>query len=581
MKKIILLLMIVFSFINLNSKDIEITASVNSLKIGIDDLLVYTITFKGINNPQSPDISYINDFNIVSQSRSSEFRFTNGISSYLTNFVFYLRPKKTGVLKIPAFKFKYNGKEYKTIDFKIEVVKGSLSPPQRRRSNPFDDDFFNDDAFGMRRQEFKVNLFLRAVVSKNSVYRGEQLIYKVLLYTQNNVRSVNLISSSSFKGFWQEWYPTPKTISGKRVNYKGSIYNVFEIKKAALFPNQAGIITIPPLKFEINITDTSFFSLGGIKNIQRATQKIKINVKDLPNNKEVVGIGDFSLSLNPYKKTININDIFTYSYVIKGNGNIKDLNIPRMESNDFYDVFEPKITRNLEYKESEVLGKVKVEYPISFKKSGAISISSPLFRFFNPEKKSFEIKSFNPVVVRVEGSKKTSSQVEIKKGVKIEKKAEDIKFIRLGNLKDNNNHIGKSLIYWIFFVLPFLINLFLFIKLFIFNKYVLNSRFFLKFSLLNSIVKEIENAKNYADLYPVIERYLKKSIGIEYSKLTDIKIEEFLYSLKLNQSMIKDFLRIKNIAESSRFSPIKVNETEFNKDKNRLIDLIKRIHKEL
>ena len=74
--------------------DIEFKASINSDKIGIDDVLIYKIIFKGVDNPTQPDISYISDFRIIQTSKSSEYRFINGKSSFYTNFEFYLKPLK-------------------------------------------------------------------------------------------------------------------------------------------------------------------------------------------------------------------------------------------------------------------------------------------------------------------------------------------------------------------------------------------------------------------------------------------------------------------------------------------------------
>ncbi len=581
MKKGYFLIIIFFLISSFNfSKDINIKASVSSLKIGLDDYLQYTITFKGINNPNSPDLSFIKDFDIVSTSRSSEFRFTNGVSSYLTNFIFSLKPKRIGKLKIPSFEFTYKNKNYRTQAFEIEVVKGSVSKPVKRRKNPFYDDFF-DDSFGYEPRNFKIDLFLKAVVSRKKLYKGEQLTYKVLLYTRNNVRSVNLVSSSSIKGFWQEWYPLKKTISGTRENYNGKIYNVFEIKKAALFPTQVGKLEIPALDFEVVVVDTSFFGLGGSKVIKRSTNKIDLFVKEIPYNRELTGVGKFEVKLDKYKTKCNINDIYTYSFIIKGDGNIKNLNIPVLESNEFFTVFDPQVKRDIQYNENKVIGILKVEYPISFKKSGVISINSPVFEFFNPESNQIEKKRLKTIVVDVIGKKKVSNQVILKDGVKVEKKNEDIRFIKTGKISKNHILIGKSLIYKILILLPFLFNFLLFFKKYIFDKFLINSKFFIKFSLLNKVLSDIDKAKSYEELYPIIEYFFKKGAKIEYSELTDFKIEEFLYYLKFNQSFVKDFLRIKNLAQSSRFSPIKVSEDVFNRDKEKLIEIVKRIHKRL
>ena len=65
-------------------------------KIGLDDTLIYTLTFKNINNPVQPDLSHWEDFKTLQTSRSSEFQFSNGVSTSSTRFTYYLMPVRTG-----------------------------------------------------------------------------------------------------------------------------------------------------------------------------------------------------------------------------------------------------------------------------------------------------------------------------------------------------------------------------------------------------------------------------------------------------------------------------------------------------
>ena len=97
-----------------SGRDAELSASISADRIGIDDVLIYTVTFKGINNPQQPDVSHFKDFRTEQTSQSSEIRIVNGVASYFTNFMFYLVPTKTGKLTLPPVTYQYEGKEYKT-----------------------------------------------------------------------------------------------------------------------------------------------------------------------------------------------------------------------------------------------------------------------------------------------------------------------------------------------------------------------------------------------------------------------------------------------------------------------------------
>jgi hypothetical protein len=267
-----------------SGRDIEIKASISADKIGMDDVLIYTVTFKGINNPRQPAVSHFKDFKAAQTSRSSEFRFINGVASYYTNFMFYLMPLKTGKLTLPPVTYQYEGKEYKTQPFTVEVVKGSLAPSQpqttRPRTWPFDRD--EDDPLApsrreRRRQEIDVKVL--PFVSKKNVVVGEQVMFSVRLYTRNRIQGPRPVSNPSIPGFWQEWYPAPKVFDAENKLINGKVYTIAEILKVALFPTNSGAITIPSLKFEMGVADAdplSFFSTT--RPIYRFTPELTVNV---------------------------------------------------------------------------------------------------------------------------------------------------------------------------------------------------------------------------------------------------------------------------------------------------------------
>ena len=119
------------------------------------------------------------------------------------------------------------------------------------------------------------------MVSKTACVKGEQLLFRVLLYTRNRIEAVNMISSASFAGFWQEWFPVPQSITPGSENVNGVIYQVYEIRKAALFASESGTLAIPPLQFELQLADPSsgFF---GAQALRRSTQAVQVNVSEPP-----------------------------------------------------------------------------------------------------------------------------------------------------------------------------------------------------------------------------------------------------------------------------------------------------------
>ncbi|MCP5045957.1 MAG: protein BatD, partial [bacterium] len=175
------------------------------------------------------------DFKIAQTSRSTEFRFVNGVTSYYTNFVYYLTPLRTGAFTLPPVTYEDNGRQHKTRTFTVTVVKGSVAPPtqprRRRRPSIFDDDDFFSSPFRRRSQPREVDIKVVPVLSKRTVVKGEQIIFKILLYTNTRIQSVNMLSNQSLPGFWQEWFPVSRSIEGENRQIDGNVYQVFEVRK--------------------------------------------------------------------------------------------------------------------------------------------------------------------------------------------------------------------------------------------------------------------------------------------------------------------------------------------------------------
>lgn len=372
---------------------VEFKAGVNADRIGLDDVLIYTLTFSGITNPTQPDLSGLADFKIVQTSQSSEFQFVNGASAYSTHFVYYLAPVRVGNLNIPAAVFPIGGKEYRTRSFQIQVVKGSLTPqgptPGRQRS-PFDDDI--PDSPFMKR-ESRIDVQLKARVSKSRALKGEQIIFRAILYTTNTVDSVNLQSNQSLEGFWQEWFPVPQTITGKSEMINGTLYQVFEVRKAALYPTKSGILTIPPLNFQFGLVDphSAFF---GSRPVIRSTPELKIEVVEPPQEAADLPVGTFSMEAGSDRNETDINGIISLRLKISGTGNIKTLEPPALASSDSYKMFPAKISRDTTFSGESLSGIVTCETPVSFTRSGLVSFPPFKFRYFNPAiRKIVELKS--------------------------------------------------------------------------------------------------------------------------------------------------------------------------------------------
>ncbi len=569
-----------------NSSDIEVTASIGSEKIGLDDTLLYTITFKGINNPSEPDLSALSGFNIRQSSRSTEFRFINGVSSYYTNFIYYLAPEKVGTFTLPPVTYPYQGKEYKTQPFKVTVVQGSLAPhqqpQQRRMPSIFDqDDFFSSPSRQPRDREIDIRVV--PVASKQKVYKGEQLVFKVLLFTRNQLRTVNMVSDKSLAGFWQEWFPETQSIEGETRVIEGKRTLVYQIRKAALFPTNIGRVAIPSLKFETALREDAFGIFSNPQPIYRSTAPLAIEVMDLPPGATGLPVGRFFLEVHPARNEVNVNDILTLKIKISGNGNVKTITPPDIPSNDDFRVYPAKLSRDVSFQDSGISGFVEAEVPIAFKKSGAITIPALQFKYFDPAQGTVVTQNSQPIPITVTGIKEKQDSAETVLRTEIIKTGEDIDFIQNGTIYNQDKNYYLSKYFTLLLLIPFILNLLYLFKIFVFDPFITNNVKLLGRKRLNRAVDALHHVRDAGEISAILENYLKEKTGVGLSALTNQGIDQLLAKYGVADGDVKTFIRLKSESESSRFAPGKLSasrgtaENQLKHDINTLIDILKRI----
>jgi hypothetical protein len=569
-----------------SGRDIEIKASISADKIGMDDVLIYTVTFKGINNPQQPGVSHFKDFKASQTSRSSEFRFINGVASYYTNFMFYLMPLKTGKLTLPPITYQHEGREYKTQSFTVEVVKGSLAPsqtqPRRHRTSPLDrdiDDFFAPSGRQRRQQEIDVKVL--PFVSRKKAVVGEQVMFSVRLYTRNRIQGPRPVSNPSIPGFWQEWYPRPKVFDAENKIINGKVYTVAEILKVALFPTKSGAITIPSIKFEMGVMDAdslSFFSTT--RPLYRSTPELTVNVSPLPPEAQGLPVGQFRLNVIPNKNEVNVNDILTLEIRITGKGNFKTVNVPKINDSIYYKVYPAKISRDFNFQKDSLSGFVEAEVLVSFKKTGLISFPPLELKYFDPDTSSVVALNNQPLTINVTGQKeKEESALTILK-TEIIKTGEDIDFIKAGKVYNQDENFYKNKYFIVILLVPFLLNVLFLLKVVVFDRFISQSTLLKQKKLINQTIKNLRDARDYGDISPVLENYLKEKTGLGLSEINNHTIIELLGKYGVHDGDIKAFIQMKSQSESSRFSPDKATATsskELKSDIKRLIEILNRI----
>lgn len=137
MKRVIVVLIIVFGLAAAAFAETSMKAEVDKTILTTDNILNYKLTVtssdKQIPLPQLPDFK---GFRIITQAQSSSVNFTNGRAKTVFSFIFILLPVEAGDSVIGAASIKVGGDTYSTDTFKIKVSQGKPLPQAAPDAQP-------------------------------------------------------------------------------------------------------------------------------------------------------------------------------------------------------------------------------------------------------------------------------------------------------------------------------------------------------------------------------------------------------------------------------------------------------------
>ena len=457
---------ILFLFVSL-VKAQSFVATVDNNKVAENERFELRFTFEGknLNALKNFNPPTLKEFRVLSgPNQSTSMQIINGVSSSSLTLSYILMPNTTGVFTIGNASIQYEGKTYTTDQIKVTIVKGSQKPK-------------DDSGKQISNEEIAKNLFIRATIDKNKVYLGEQVTVTYKLYTRLNIASqMSVDKLPQYQGFWAEELETARNISFSREVIDGQQYNVGLLKRAALFPNQAGKLEVTPFELTIpiqvqkkknpnNVWDDFFgdpFGRAEIVEYQAKSNTLKVEVMPLPENnkpasfKGAVGKFDFSASLD--KQKTKTNEPINLKFDISGTGNIKLLELPPFELPNGFEKYDPKVDEQI-YRAGKISGTKKAEYLLIPRVAGSREIPPIEFSYFDPEKRSYQTISSKSFSVSIEQGQGSANDLANQQS--IEQLDSDIRFIKtkFDDVDKRSEILLFKPAFWIASLLPFLASL--------------------------------------------------------------------------------------------------------------------------
>lgn len=231
-----------------------LSVEVDRREIHINETLNLVVRYEGRQVNSDPDFSVLNQFDVLSNNKSTQHSIINGNVSAFTEWRLTLSPRNTGQLLIPPLTLR--GEHSKPVT--ITVKEASRDPISG-----------------------KEDVFLETFVDKSTVYVQEQFVVTYRLYFNQSVDSLDGGQFSVNQARFEEL---------PRVDYQTTLghtaYGVAEFRYA-VFADASGLITIPERTWIIRTTDQpgmSRFGFGtGRYRLHRAkTEALTITVEPKP-----------------------------------------------------------------------------------------------------------------------------------------------------------------------------------------------------------------------------------------------------------------------------------------------------------
>jgi tetratricopeptide (TPR) repeat protein len=445
-------------------QDTQVMASVGSDSVGILDQfqLAITVTGKDSGDAENPRISRLQGFQVVSgPNTSTQYQWVNGRSSSSKSFIYILIPEKEGQFTINPIEVRVGNKIFRTQPLQVHVASTSRNSPAQSRHplNPLDP-FAEEDM--PSRRSMGDSVFIKSELNQTSACPGQQVTLSYQLYTQVGINGIQIQDNPALSGFWVEDIEVEKNPKGILKIVNGREYQVFIIKKQALFATVTGKLKIPSSTFAVSAgTGGDLFGIfGRTQTLYRKTDELFLDVKPLP----VAGrpadfrnaIGSFHLTSGIDKTRAATGEAVALRIKLEGKGNLKmipDISMPAIPDFTVYSSKRADAVRALA--DGQIGGDKTWEFVIVPKAPGRQTIPSLSFSFFNTERNAYETVSTPPLslnVVRGADNATSASMLSGSDKQNLVRRGTDINFIKLssGEWEQKGKPFYRSLwLYWL------------------------------------------------------------------------------------------------------------------------------------
>ncbi|MDA8923684.1 BatD family protein [Flavobacteriaceae bacterium] len=561
-------LLFFFSIVCVSLFSVEMTAQVrfetklSKNRLGLNERL--RVSFEMNQNGDNFIPPTFDGFSVIGgPNQSVSNSWVNGVRSFSKTYTYFVTPSRKGKLTIGQASIEIEGEVYKTSPKQVEVTEAVNNPnsPQARATAIADD-----------------NLHLVAEISKSKPYLNEAVtvIYKLYFSSEISVSNVNEVEMPKYSDFWSHLIPIPK-LEIKRGEYKGEVYNYVTWRKAVLYPQKAGKLTLEPLTLNVSVdVPTNRRDFFGNRVYQKTPKVItagrrSINVRPLPEAGKPANfegaVGAFDLTVKFNKTALKSSESFQATVKVSGRGNLKLFSLPKLSAPSSLEVYEPEHKESIKTNLLGMQGSIEDTYTIVPEYQGNYPIPPLTFSYFDPVKESYvSLNSKEALIDVFEGPVAANPSQQgnpIKQAPLINENYFDFIKLETSLIPFEREVLYRSTHFWLLLFSPYLLYFLVsFLKRRNESK-VINpvtarqkhaNRLAKKY--LSSAKKALgEKERFYDALERALHNYLKAKLSIETSEFSKERIVSLLKEKNSQTSSISAFVSILEKCEAARYAP--------------------------
>lgn len=565
---------------------VEFKTSVSKTNLGLNERfrIEFSVDKQGADNFKPPSFA---DFKVVGGPSSSVSQsWINGKASYSQTYIYIIEPKKEGEFIIDPATIEYNDEIIKSNAVKISVSK-SIEIPK----DPNNPDYVAQQ-----------NIHLVAEVSNLNPYVGEGIyvVYKLFVSHNISVNDWRVSESPQYNGFWNQDIEVTD-LNAQNGKYNGEDYRFLVLKRAVLIPQRSGELIIEPMKMDFSVGIPTgrgdFFGNMITRNISYATESAirKVRVKALPEEGKPEGfsgaVGDFMFSVLADKNVLKSNDAAQIKVEVKGSGNLKLFEIPKIITPAELEAYTPEHKEDVVTSLNGLRGSISDTYTVVPQFKGKYKIPEVTFSYFNPKDKKYYTILAEAVFVEVTDGKEMVStgndSASFKKNVV--SNGNNFRFIALETkLKPAiKKDFLNSTEFYLLLLLPFLaipIGILIGKKRAkragdIFGNKIRNANKLAR-KYLSEAKKQLGKKEAfYIALEKALHNFLKAKLQIETSEISKEKISELLQDKGVDENTIKQFITVLNECDFARYTP--TTDVMMKNEYEKTVEILSEIDKQL